>query len=82
MTLEMEQLYYAALAADSAWSAALQRCFGRKAGDARYDKRGVSTPELQQLHQNFRIANDAWLEAVRLSRAVASEVPGASTETR
>jgi hypothetical protein len=78
MTLEMEQLYYAALAADSAWSAALERRFGGRAGDARYDKRAVSTPELQQLHHNFRVANDAWLEAVRRSRATAPEVASAS----
>ena len=82
MTLDMEQLYYAALAADSAWSAALERCFGGKAGDARYDKRAVSTPELQQLHQNFRVANDAWLEAVRRSRVAVPEVASASYANR
>jgi hypothetical protein len=82
MTLEMEQMYYAALAADSAWSAALERRFGGRAGNARYDKRGVSTPKLQQLHHNFRVANDAWLEAARRSRAAASEVSTALPENR
>lgn len=69
MTSEMEQLYRAALNADQAWSEVLKRQFGCRAGDARYDRRGVSTPELTTLQQNFRVANDAWLDAVRRRRS-------------
>lgn len=72
MTPEMEQLYRAAMNADQAWSEALTRQFGSRAGDARYDRRGVSTPELKALHQSFRVANDAWLDAVRRHRGQAS----------
>ncbi len=68
MTDEMEQLYRTAVGADEAWSEALRCQFGGNAGDARYDSRGVSTPELEILHHNFRTANDAWLEAVRRRR--------------
>lgn len=46
--------YRAAVAADAAWSRELQRVYGKRAGDARYDKRGVATPELRRLH-------DAWV---------------------
>lgn len=74
MTPEMEQLYDAAVAADNAWSEALQRQFGTRAGDARYDKRGVSTLHLKDLHDRFRTANDAWREAVRLQQNTASSV--------
>lgn len=53
--------YYTALAADAAWSAELQRVFGKRAGDARYDARGVSTPELKALYDAKRVADEvAW----------------------
>ena len=42
-------LYAAALRADDAYSAELRRVFGEAAGDARYDARGESTPELRRL---------------------------------
>lgn len=35
--------------ADAAYSAELRRVFGKRAGDARYDARGTSTPELRRL---------------------------------
>ena len=52
------ELYKIAWAADEAWSVALQKTFGKKAGDARYDSRGVSTPELKAL-RDAKVAADA-----------------------
>lgn len=39
------------VAADNAWSEELHRTFGKRAGDARYDERGKSTPALKALHR-------------------------------
>lgn len=47
----------AAYAADAAYSAELRRLFGKNAGDARYDKRGESTPELRRLAAAKRTAD-------------------------
>ena len=47
-------------AADKAWSAELKRVFGKNAGDARYDERGISTVELRLFHAAFMRARDAW----------------------
>lgn len=55
----LHELYYAAVAADQAWQKELQHVFRRRAGNARYDQRGVSTPKLRQLHAAFRAAEDA-----------------------
>ena len=57
-------LYYEAMSADNAWQDELDRLFGKRAGDARYDQRGVSTPNLAALHQNFRQKLDRWLQAM------------------
>lgn len=57
-----EPLYRAAIAADDAWQVALVACYGKRAGDARYDARGESTPELRGLKQ-AKIAADAALHA-------------------
>lgn len=40
--------------ADEAWSRELGRVFGRRAGDARYDERGWSTPALRCLLRRMR----------------------------
>lgn len=56
--VDKHSAYRAAVAADAAWSRELQRVYGKRAGDARYDKRGVATPELRRLH-------DAWVAAER-----------------
>ena len=48
----------AAYAADDAYSAELRRLFGKAAGDARYDARGMSTPELRRL-SDAKLAADA-----------------------
>lgn len=47
-----------AYAADDAYSAELRRLFGKAAGDARYDARGESTPELRRLAAT-KLAADA-----------------------
>lgn len=47
-----------AYAADDAYSAELRRVFGKLAGDARYDARGTSTPELRRLC-DAKLAADA-----------------------
>lgn len=44
----------------NAWSDELKRCFGKRAGDARYTAEGTSTPELARLHAEFRRATGVW----------------------
>lgn len=51
--------YYKAQQADTAWQRELERVYGRSAGDARYDSRGISTPKLKKLHAAFRKASNA-----------------------
>ena len=46
-------LWPAIVAADNAWTGELDRTFGRRAGDARYDGRGRSTPRLLSLHRRL-----------------------------
>lgn len=48
----------AAYAADDAYATELRRIFGKAAGDARYDARGKSTPELRRL-SDVKLAADA-----------------------
>ena len=57
-------LYYEAMNADNAWQDELDRLFGKRAGDARYDGRGISTPTLAALHQDFRQKLDHWLQVM------------------
>lgn len=70
--MEWSQLYFdcyhAACRADAAWSAALQRMYGRHAGDARYDKRGTATPELLKLADAKRNKDQAMTFALYLMR--------------
>jgi hypothetical protein len=65
---EMERLYQAALNDDIAWSRELRRIYGRRAGDARYDDRGVSTPELRELRTQKVESDKIWLAALRATR--------------
>ena len=55
--------YHAFVAADDQWHAELVRVFGREAGDARYDKRGVSTEKLKSLYDERQEARLAWTRA-------------------
>ena len=56
-----------------AWSHALQTAYGKKAGDARYDKRGWSTPELKALRDAYRAASAARHSAWALRFAAAGQ---------
>jgi hypothetical protein len=62
-------LYDAANTADAAWHAELVRVFGKNAGDARYDKRGVSTETLRNLHTKFRETTSAWIAHLTAKKA-------------
>lgn len=57
------EAYNAWVAADRAWMAEIEREFGKRAGDARYDNRAVSTPKLRRLHGAFQAARNAWTAA-------------------
>jgi hypothetical protein len=48
--------------ADDAWSAELQRVFGKRAGDARYrpEGKGAEGSELRRLHNARMAARHAW----------------------
>lgn len=61
--------YSTALAADDAWQTALERAYGTNASNARYDDRGVATPELAALKAAFLVANDEWIGLCRQRRA-------------
>jgi hypothetical protein len=50
-------LYTKAIEADNAFSAELERIFGNQSCNARYDKRGESTPELLQLAKAKKAAD-------------------------
>jgi len=57
--------YYAAVAADAAYSLELQRTYGREACNARYDARGRATPTLAKLAAAKVAADDARRAAMR-----------------
>lgn len=68
MSNPIHDLYHAAMAAERAYSDELARLYGNAAGDARYDARGIATPELLALYtekhssfQAYRVA--AWPHA-------------------
>jgi hypothetical protein len=48
--------------ADDAWSVELQRCFGKNAGQARYEPRGKGDEgsKLRKLHDLRMIAQSTW----------------------
>jgi hypothetical protein len=51
--------------ADDAWSDMLRLCFGKDAGQARYEPRGKGEPGtlLRQLHDERERARIAWLNS-------------------
>lgn len=53
MTSERSKLLAYAQSADDAWQLELERVYGKRAGDARYDSRGTATPALKRLHDVF-----------------------------
>lgn len=72
-TREMLTLHQIAQAACDHWSALLQQAFGKRAGDARYDQRGKSTPELAAARNAFHIASEALQAEWAKSRAFSDE---------
>jgi hypothetical protein len=64
---KIHQLYYAAIEADKAWSAELNRQFRWNAGDVRYTKEGegVEGSLLNELYCAWAVARDAWALAVQ-----------------
>lgn len=58
-SLTLYQLNKAAYAADKTWSELLRAAFGKNAGDARYDQRGRSTPELAAARNAYHEASAA-----------------------
>src|ERR1700677_1759539 len=55
----LHEAYYAAVEADKHYSAELQRLYGLRAGDARYNPRlNAATPELKRLHGIWRQTED------------------------
>ncbi len=68
----IEEFYKKAMEADKAFSEELTRLFGNEAGDARYDRRGKSTPELIALGDAKVAADLALHNAMRERRDDAS----------
>lgn len=66
---KMHELYKLFGEADDAWSAELKKVFGKHAGDARYDNRGVSTDKLKALYAEFKHTGDAWRHAISDGRS-------------
>jgi hypothetical protein len=64
----ISDLYIKAIATDDAFSAELTRVFGVQACNARYDKRGQSTPELKDLSSAKRAADQELHNAFMASR--------------
>jgi hypothetical protein len=55
-------LHRKALETDQAWSAELQRLFGKRAGDVRYTKQGKGAPgtALRAIYEAREAADIAW----------------------
>lgn len=63
-----ENEYRAYLEADRAWSAELQRLFGKNAGDVRYTDQGHTGPTLAPLYAEYRRTGEAWHTAIEAAR--------------
>lgn len=67
----------AAYAADAAWQAELDRIYGSRAADARYDARGRATPRLAELDAQARATSAemgaAWQRRHAATRAAVRE---------
>lgn len=66
-----ENEYQTYLTADRAWSAELQRLFGRNAGDVRYTEQGRTGPTLAPLYAEYRRTSDIWHAAIEEARRAA-----------
>lgn len=65
--LSLAELHADATTADARFTAELIRVYGRNAGDARY-LRAHADPAVQQAGEAFRVAADAWRNAVTVAR--------------
>jgi len=68
--------YQTALAHDKAWSAELQKQFGKEAGDKRYTKEGMGEPgsKLRQLHDQAMQSTSAWQQHMKTGSAPTSGI--------
>ena len=75
MTRTLTDAYYAAMDADRTWANELRTRYGRQAGDARYDARGVADVTLRRLAAAKRHADAIYLAACAQLRADRGESP-------
>jgi hypothetical protein len=68
------ELYQEWMAADDAFSQALEKQYGRRAGDIRYD-RSKQTPEIQELGDRFRALGEQFRESGGMLAVRGSMVP-------
>ena len=66
--VSIDDLYEASLEADIAWNRELRRLWGRDAGRARSDERGVSTLHLREVQEKYAVANEAYMAALVADR--------------
>jgi hypothetical protein len=62
--------YEELVATDEAWHKLLVEMYGKRAGDARYDKRGRATPKLRELAERYTTQGEAYFAAVREYRRI------------
>lgn len=65
----MKDYYLEAMRADTAYSAELQRMYGKDAGEARYDARGEATKLLVDLANEKHDCDNALIEYMKKSAA-------------
>jgi hypothetical protein len=75
-----EELYREWIAADEAFSEALQRQYGRRAGDIRYD-RSKQTPEIQALGDRFKVLGEEVRASGYMDRIRGSLIPSGGNPT-
>ena len=62
--VDLDALFEASFAAECAWLDEVRRKWRREAFQARYDDRGVSTPLLRLLFEEFKAAEAVYMEAM------------------
>jgi hypothetical protein len=77
--IDLDELFEASFAAECAWMDEVRRQWRRKAFQARFDERGVSTPRLRQLYEQFKAAEAVYQEA---SGAVAEPLTPPQSQPR
>lgn len=61
--IDLDELFEASFAAECAWMDEVRHQWRNKAFQARFDERGVSTPRLRQLYEQFKAAEAVYEEA-------------------